>query len=232
MIKISVELSWNFSWKVFTTGQMFTRLTYFQHHWPALNFSNAAVFLLPGLNFFVYFHPAFAKFKPAPLELEKSCPLPPRTLLSRTRPADHPNPWPSRTFSVPIPRLSEKTTKNSSPLNTRLTKQQNQADHSFHWQPKCFHTSDLPQIWGDKNHVSVELWPGVRQALSYPFRRAARLNYSSPSTTVALENGKIALENCEMLTCLVPTTWQERALMFRKNGLLHRNVITALGLLA
>jgi len=45
MIKISVELSWNVSWKVFTTGQMFTRLTYFQHHWPALNFSSPAVFL-------------------------------------------------------------------------------------------------------------------------------------------------------------------------------------------
>ena len=44
MIKLSVELSWNFSWKGFTTGQMFTRLTYFQHHWPALNFSSAAVF--------------------------------------------------------------------------------------------------------------------------------------------------------------------------------------------
>ena len=44
MIKVSVELSWNFSWKVFTTGQMFTRLTYFQHHSPALNFSSAAVF--------------------------------------------------------------------------------------------------------------------------------------------------------------------------------------------
>jgi len=26
MIKISVEHSWNFSWNVFTTGQMFTRL--------------------------------------------------------------------------------------------------------------------------------------------------------------------------------------------------------------
>ena len=45
--------------------------------------------------------------------------------------------------------------------------------------------------------------------------------------TVALENG-----NGEMLTCLVPTTWQERALMFSKNGLLHRNVIIALGLVA
>ena len=44
-IKISVELTWNFSWKVFTTGQMFTRLTYFQNHSPALNFSSAAVFL-------------------------------------------------------------------------------------------------------------------------------------------------------------------------------------------
>jgi len=45
MVKISVELNWNFTWKVFTTGKMFTRLTYFQHHWPALNFSSAAVFL-------------------------------------------------------------------------------------------------------------------------------------------------------------------------------------------
>jgi len=35
-----------------------------------------------------------------------------------------------------------------------------------------------------------------------------------------------------MLTYLVRTTWQERALMFRKNGLLHRNVIIPLGLLA
>jgi len=27
MTKISVPLSWNFSWKVFTAGKMFTRLT-------------------------------------------------------------------------------------------------------------------------------------------------------------------------------------------------------------
>ena len=27
MIKISIERSWNFSWKVFTTEQMFTKLT-------------------------------------------------------------------------------------------------------------------------------------------------------------------------------------------------------------
>ena len=77
--------------------------------------------VLPGLKFFVCFLPAFAKFKPTLLELEKSCPLPSRTLLSCTHPADHPNPCSSRTFSVPIPRLSEKTTKNSSPLNTCLT---------------------------------------------------------------------------------------------------------------
>ena len=73
------------------------------------------------VKIFVCFLPAFAKFKPTPLELEKSCPLPPRTLLTRTRPADHPNQCPSRTFSVPIPCLSEKTDKNSSPLNTCLT---------------------------------------------------------------------------------------------------------------
>jgi len=27
LVKISVSLSWNFSWKVFTAGQTFTRLT-------------------------------------------------------------------------------------------------------------------------------------------------------------------------------------------------------------
>ena len=164
------------------------------------------------VKIFVCFLPAFAKFKPAPLELEKSCPLPPRTLLSRTRPADHPNPCPSRTFSVPIPRLSEKTAKNSSPLNTCLTSSkikliipfignQKSSTHLIYrrsdqpifphiWSTAFFHTSDLPQM-------------------------------------VALENG-----NGEMLTCLVPTTWRERALMFCKNGLLHRNVIIALDLLA
>jgi len=77
--------------------------------------------VLPRLKIFVCFLPAFAKFKPAPLELEKSCSLPSRTLLTRTCPADYPNPCPSRTFSVPIPRLSKKTPKNSSPLNTCLT---------------------------------------------------------------------------------------------------------------
>jgi len=45
MIKISVALSWNFSWKVSTAGQMFTMLTLFQHLWPALSLSSAAVFL-------------------------------------------------------------------------------------------------------------------------------------------------------------------------------------------
>jgi len=59
----------------------------------------------------------------------------------------------------------------------------------------------------------------VRLALSYPFRRAAKLNYSSPRTTVALENGQL------------PTTRQEPELVFRNNGLLHHNVITAAGLL-
>jgi len=54
--------------------------------------------------------------------------------------------------------------------------------------------------------------------LFYPFRSAARLNYSSPSTTVALENVHL------------PTTWQVSELMFRNNGLLHHNVITAAGL--
>jgi len=39
LVKISVALSWNFSWKVFAAGQMFTRLTWFQNHWPALNWS-------------------------------------------------------------------------------------------------------------------------------------------------------------------------------------------------
>ena len=51
-----------------------------------------------GLKFFVCFLPAFAKFKPAALELEKCYPLSPRTLLTRTRPADHPSPCPSRFY--------------------------------------------------------------------------------------------------------------------------------------
>jgi len=48
----------------------------------------------------------------------------------------------------------------------------------------------------------------------------ARLNYSSPSTVVALENVHL------------PTTWQESELMCRNNGLLHHNVITAAGRLS
>ena len=119
--------------------------------------------VLPGLKFFVFFLPAFAKFKPALLELEKSCPLPPRTLLTHTRPADHPNPCPACTSSEPIPRLSEKTTKNSSPLNTCITSSKIKLIILFiSNQTKFFHTSDLPRIWGENNHVSVELWPGVR----------------------------------------------------------------------
>jgi len=101
-------------WHTFSiTGQRFIFLVL-----PCPCFYNR---VLSGLKIFVCFLPAFAKFKPAPLELEKSCPLPPRILLTRTHPEDHPNPCPSRTFSVPVPRLSEKTAKNSSPLNTCLT---------------------------------------------------------------------------------------------------------------
>jgi len=47
-----------------------------------------------------------------------------------------------------------------------------------------------------KTIVSVLLRIAVLQALSYPFRSAARLNYSSPSTTVALEN-------CHLQCCQV-----------------------------
>jgi len=38
----------------------------------------------------------------------------------------------------------------------------------------------------------------------------------------------------EIVTCLVPTTWQKCELMYRNNGLLHRNVIIIItvGLLA
>jgi len=56
------------------------------------------------------------------------------------------------------------------------------------------------------------------------FRRAARLNYSSPSTKVALEFGKWSFA--------LPTTWQEPKLMFRNNGLLHHDVVIAAGLLS
>jgi len=42
----------------------------------------------------------------------------------------------------------------------KSNKQQNQAIHFFHWQPKLFHRFDLPQstVWDDKQHVSVQLW--------------------------------------------------------------------------
>jgi len=55
--------------------------------------------------------------------------------------------------------------------------------------------------------------------LSYPFRRAVRLNYYSQSLTVALENGNGHLR----------TTWQMPELMFHNNGFLHHNVIIAVG---
>jgi len=60
-----------------------------------------------GLKFCVCTRPA--KVKPAPhlQEFEKFCPHPPRTLLTRTHPADHPNPRSPRTFSVSNPHLSE-----------------------------------------------------------------------------------------------------------------------------
>jgi len=50
---------------------------------------------------------------------------------------------------------------------------------------------------------------------------AAGLNYSSPYTTVALENGPLP----------TATKWLESDL-FRNNGLFHHNVITAAGLLS
>jgi len=50
----------------------------------------------------------------------------------------------------------------------KSTKQQNQAVHLFHWQPKL--STDLifrsQQIWGDKKHVSVQLWLVTSCALS------------------------------------------------------------------
>jgi len=145
MIKISVELSWNFSWKVFITGQIFTRLITFSITGQRLIFLVPCFYnrVLPRWKFFVCFLPAFANFKPTLLELEKSCQLPLCTLLTRTRPADHPNPCPSHTFSVPIPRLSEKTTKNSSPLNTCLTSSKIKLIVSFHWQPN----QHFPHMW-------------------------------------------------------------------------------------
>jgi len=56
-------------------------------------------------------------------------------------------------------------------------------------------TKTFPQIWYfavnrvevTKKHISVQLQLAAL-ALSYPFWRAARLNYFSPSTMVALEN--------------------------------------------
>ena len=62
-----------------------------------------------GLKFSVCSRPAPTEFKPAPhpQEFEKFCLLPPRILLTRTCPADHPNLYPTRTFSVSNPHLSK-----------------------------------------------------------------------------------------------------------------------------
>jgi len=66
--------------------------------------------------------------------------------------------------------------------------------------------------------LNLSLLNSKHLVLSYPFRRAAGLNYTSPRTIVALENGQL------------PTTRQEPELMFRNNGLLHHNVTTDAGL--
>jgi len=68
--------------------------------------------VLRGLKFCVRSRPALENLTPTPLhpqEFEKFCPLPPRTrtLLTRTRPADHPNPRSPRTFLVSNPHLPE-----------------------------------------------------------------------------------------------------------------------------
>jgi len=51
----------------------------------------------------------------------------------------------------------------------KSNKQQNQAIHFFHWQPKLFHIQYLifrsQQIWRDKKHVSVQLRLAVRSAV-------------------------------------------------------------------
>jgi len=48
----------------------------------------------------------------------------------------------------------------------KSNKQQNQAGHSFHWQPNQNFSTNLifrgQQIWGDKKHVSVQVWLAVR----------------------------------------------------------------------
>ena len=107
----------------------------------------------------------------------------------------------------------------------KSNKQQNQATHSFSLTAKPKLSTDLiflsQQIWDDKKHVLVQLWLAVRlKALFNQFGSASRLNYSSPSTAVALENVHL------------PTTWQESELMFRNNGLLHHKLIIAAGLLS
>jgi len=51
----------------------------------------------------------------------------------------------------------------------KSNKQQNQADDFFHWQPnQNFSTGVIfcsQQIWGDRNHVSVQLWLAVLRAV-------------------------------------------------------------------
>ena len=91
-----------------------------------------------------------------PKGLEKSCPLPPRTRTLLTRTTSQPAPVP---HFVSQARTCLKTTKNCVSENywklitpdNKSNKQQNQAAHSFHCQPKL--STHLifrcQQIWGD-----------------------------------------------------------------------------------
>ena len=78
------------------------------------------------------------------------------------------------------------------------------------------------EIWGDKNtfQLSSDQLCVKHCLIHLEGLQAARLTYSSPSTTVALENVHL------------PTTWQESELMFHNNGLLRHKVIIAAGLLS
>ena len=137
--------------------------------------------------------------RPAPhqQDFEKSYLLPPCTLSTHTCPATQALPTHTRpAFFLSQTCTCPKTTKNSYCMKTSLTSSkikliilsignQNFSKHlSFCSQ----------QIWGNKNHVSVKLWPAMLDVLSYLFRKA-RLNSELflQSTTAALENGNCSL---------------------------------------
>jgi len=169
-------------------------------------------------------HKILTRPTPHPQDFEKSYMFPPCTPPAHTRPVTQALP----THTRPALFLSEtctypKTTKNSYCLKPSLTSGKIKLlILSIGNQTFSKHLSFCSQqIWGNKNHVSVKLWPAMLDVLSYLLRRAW-LNYSVQAQQ----------QHCKMESVHLATTLQESELMFCNNELLHHNVIIAVRLLA